>query len=259
MSGAQLPRPGHKNRWMDGELLPNPVTAMEARPAKPWWVRGMIHAAPIVVGYVPIGFAFGVLAQKAGLSTTNSVLMSLLVYAGSAQFIAVALFAAGASPVSVVLTTFVVNLRHLLMAAALSPYLHKWRLSELATFAFELTDESFVVHASRFAAGDVDRRTSYAINLIAQLAWVLGSLLGVTAGQLVADVRALALDYALPALFIALLVLQMRKGVQVLVATAAGALAVLLSWAGMGPWSVLIAAAIGATCGVMVERWTSKG
>ena len=88
--------------------------------------KGVRRALPIVLGYVPIGFAYGVLAGKSGISAANTVLMSLIVFAGSAQFIAVGLFASGSGPAVVILTTFVVNLRHLLMAASLAPYLSKW-------------------------------------------------------------------------------------------------------------------------------------
>ena len=81
------------------------------------------QALPIILGYVPVGFAYGVLAQKSGLSGLNTLLMSALVYAGSAQLIAVGLFAAAVNPLAIVATTFIVNLRHLLMSAALAPYL----------------------------------------------------------------------------------------------------------------------------------------
>ena len=103
-----------------------------------------------MLGYVPVGFAYGVLARKAGISGINTVLMSLLVYAGSAQLIAVGLFAASTSALSIIITTFVVNLRHLLMASAIAPYLKRWRKYELAAFAYELTDETFAVHSAQF-------------------------------------------------------------------------------------------------------------
>ncbi len=76
---------------------------------------------PIALGYIPVGFAYGVLAQKAGLSAFNTVLMSIIGYAGSAQLIVVGLIAAGISPLSIIVTTVIVNLRHMLMSAALSP------------------------------------------------------------------------------------------------------------------------------------------
>ena len=75
------------------------------------WLRGASRALPITLGYVPIGFAYGVLAEKAGLSAFNTLTMSIFVYAGSAQLIAVGLFDTNAAPLSIILTTFIVNLR----------------------------------------------------------------------------------------------------------------------------------------------------
>ena len=147
------------------------------------WLSGFSQAVPIWLGYVSVGFAYGVLAQKAGLSALNTILMSVIVYAGSAQLIAVGLFAAGASAASIILTTLVVNLRHLLMSAALSPHLKKWTKRQLAAFAFELTDETFVLHSSRVGRGDLLSTETFAINLSSQCAWVLGSWLGFEIGR----------------------------------------------------------------------------
>ncbi len=88
-----------------------------SRPQRPW-LQGMVQAVPIVLGYIPVGFAYGVLAQKAGLSAFNTLLMSIIVYAGSAQLIAVGLVSSGLAPLSIIITTFIVNLRHMLMSAA---------------------------------------------------------------------------------------------------------------------------------------------
>lgn len=96
---------------------------------------GLRAAWPICLGYVPIGLAFGVLAQKAGLSPLAVGVMSALVFAGSAQFIAVAMLGAGAGIASIIATTFAVNLRHLLMSSALSVYLRGIRKRWLTLFA----------------------------------------------------------------------------------------------------------------------------
>ncbi|HOU13687.1 MAG TPA: AzlC family ABC transporter permease [Anaerolineae bacterium] len=230
------------------------MASLETTSALRWaWLRGVTRATPIVMGYVPIGFAYGVLAQQAGLSILNTVLMSLLVYAGSAQLIAVGLFATGAPALSLILTTFVVNLRHLLMSAALSPYMQHWRKGELAAFAYELTDESFAVHIAQFAESASPKAEVFAVNVTAQLSWILGSWLGAVAGQLIADVKPLALDYALPAMFIALLVMQIKDKRHIIVAAATGLLAVVLALGGLGHWAVIIAALIGATLGVVLE------
>ncbi len=226
------------------------------------WLNGVARALPLVFGYVPVGFAFGVLAQKAGLSTANSLLLSLIVYAGSSQLIAVGLFAAAVPAASIILTTFVINLRHLLMSAALAPYFKHWRKPEQAAFAFELTDETFAIHASRFAqldhAATPSRGPTFALNITAHVTWVCATLLGIAAGQLVTDVRPLALDYALPAMFIGLLMFQLKSPVHVMVALVTGGLAVILLLAGLQQWHVLAAAVLGATLGVGIEVWISK-
>jgi len=224
-------------------------------------LTGAGRALPIVMGYIPIGFAFGVLAQKAGLSTANTLLLSVMVYAGSAQLIAVGLIAAGTAAIPIILTTLVVNLRHMLFSAALSPYLKRWRKGEIAAFAFELTDESFALHAARFLEASETppgKVEILALNLTAQLSWVLGTWLGIVAGQAIRDVKPYALDYALPAMFIALLVVQIKDRVQVAVTLLAGGLSVLFLLAGMSQWNVIAATLAAATVGVLVEPWIKK-
>ena len=219
------------------------------------WLRGFIAAMPIVLGYLAVGFAFGVLAQKAGLSSLTAVLMSLVVFTGSAQLIAVGLFSANIAPLAIIMTTFVVNLRHLLFSAAIFPNLANWRKSELAGFAFELTDETFALHSTRFSLGEVEKAEVFAINLTAHLAWIAGSWLGVIAGNLVVEIEPLALDFVLPAMFIALLVMQIKKHTQVITAVVAGFTSVGLLLLGFSQLHVIIATIIAATFGTWIERW----
>lgn len=225
-------------------------------------LSGMRQALPIVLGYVPVAFAFGVLARKTGIPASGAVCMSLMVFAGSAQFITVSLLAGGASPATVVLTTFVVNLRHLLMSAALAPALRRWPRALQWLFAFQLTDETFALHAGRLPSAPGDRRPeppraeTLALNMTAQASWVLGTIIGVFGSELVADVRPLGLDYALPAMFIALLLPYCRKARRfALAAVLAGVLSVLLALAGAGQWNVIIATVCSATlCTLLPAR-----
>lgn len=219
------------------------------------WASGARQVAPVIMGYLPVGAAFGVLAHKTGLTMAGTVAMSLFVYAGSAQLIAVAMIAAGMSPWSIIATTFVVNLRHLLMTAALSPALKSWKRWHLALFAYEVTDESFALHSSRFATGDRDRATSFVINGLAHLCWVLASLVGYLTGSAIPDIRPLGIDYALPAMFIALLAMQVKSGLHVFVAGFSGLAALALMQSGADQWSVIIATVAGATLGAGVEAW----
>ena len=213
---------------------------------------------PVALGYIPVGFAYGVLALQAGVSPANTMWMSIIVYAGSSQLIAVGLLSLGTSPLSLILTTFIVNLRHLLMSASLSPFLKNWKKSELAGFAFELTDETFALHSLRFNGGHTGKTETLLINIMAQFSWVFGTWLGVTAGQMVNDVHPYALDYALPAMFIALLVMQIKDQTQLLVAIAGGALSVALLMMGINQWNVILATIIAATLGVFVKQWIKR-
>ena len=86
-------------------------------------LRGLKTAFPIALGYLPLGMAFGILAAQQGLTALDVFFLSFLVYAGSAQFIASAMISSGAASAAIILTTFLVNLRHLLMSASLAPYL----------------------------------------------------------------------------------------------------------------------------------------
>lgn len=221
--------------------------------------RGIKRALPIVLGYVPIGFAYGVLAGKSGLSDANTLLMSIIVFAGSSQFIAVGLFASGTGPAAVILTTFVVNLRHMLMAASLAPCLTGWKKRYLAFFSYELTDETFALHSAASSKLGDCRLEALSLNMTAQTSWVIGTILGIVASGLIGDVKPLGLDYALAAMFIGLLVGQCDTPVRVMTALLSGGIATLLYLAGWHQFHIIVATVAGATLGLGVEQlWTRR-
>lgn len=192
---------------------------------------GATAAWPICIGYFPIGLALGVLAQQAAIPWWAVTLMSLLVFAGSAQFICVAMLAAGAVPLSIIFTTFVVNLRHTLMSSALAVYLAGVERWFLALFAYGITDESFAVNMTRFRAGGWDRWRALLTNQLANLVWVLATTVGALLGQFVPQ-GALGIDYALTGMFICLLVFQLQGRIYLFT----GILAALISVS----WYILI-------------------
>lgn len=212
--------------------------------------RGLSAAWPICAAYVPIGLAFGVSAGRTGLSPVEIGLMSILVFAGSAQFIAVSMIGGGAGVASIILTTFVVNLRHLLMSSALSVFLGKRRSAHLALFAYGVTDESFAVNHQRFLSGDWDYTSALVVNHAANLAWVASTVAGGLGGQFIAP-GAFGLDYTLSAMFIGLIVLQIRRVLHVIVGLAAGTASVGLYFVLPGNWHVIAASAAAAAAGAL--------
>ena len=228
--------------------------ARKQRPLK----RGAAAAWPICLGYVPIGLAFGVLAQKAGLSPLQIGLMSVFVFAGSSQFIAVSMLAAGASIVSIVATTFVVNLRHFLMSSALAVFLKNADRKKLSLFAYGVTDESFAVNLAKFRDSQWDLNSALVTNHTANLTWIVTTMLGGIGGQFI-PAHAFGIDYALIAMFICLLVFQIRGFIYVITAAIAGICAVLLSMLIPGNSYIVIASMAAAAIGVVLKKKFDRG
>lgn len=182
------------------------ITSDWVKPS-PWrefWA-GARQTVPLIVGAIPFGVIFGTLAQTSQLSFASALAMSACVFAGSAQFIALGLLAAGTPVGIIVLTTWVVNLRHLLYAVALVPYLKPlsqvWKLP----LGFWLTDETFMVVIQRYRQGD---RSPYKhwFHLGSSLAmysnWQVSTLIGLTLGQNIPNAADWGLDFAMVATFI---------------------------------------------------------
>ncbi len=215
--------------------------------------KGFWEAWPICLGYIPIGIAFGVLAQKAGLTPMEIGLMSLIVFAGSSQFIAVSMISAGASMGAIIMTTFAVNLRHLLMSSSLSVFLKEVSRLKLTLFAYGVTDESFAVNYVRFKEGGWDPDSALVVNHLPNLTWIAATIMGGYGGQFI-PAGAFGIDYALIAMFICLLVFQLKAWKYVLTAILSGTLAVILSLALPGNWYIVLASVIAATIVVMIVK-----
>jgi 4-azaleucine resistance transporter AzlC len=216
--------------------------------------RGLAAAWPICLGYIPIGLAFGVLAEKAGLTPLEIGLMSVFVFAGSAQFIAVSMLSAGAAAASIIVTAFVVNLRHFLMSSSLALFLGKVGRRGLTLFAYGVTDESFAVNYSRFKSGDWSLTPALIVNHTTNITWVTSTVLGGFFGQFI-PAKAFGIDYALVAMFICLLVIQIRGRLYVITGLIAGIAAVSLSLLMPGNLYIVLASIIAASAGVFIKKW----
>lgn len=215
--------------------------------------QGAAAAWPICLGYFPIGLALGVLAQQAGLPWWVVAMMSVLVFAGSAQFICVAMLAAGASAPAIILTTFVVNLRHVLMSSALAVYLQGVNRRFLALFAYGVTDESFAVNLTRFRSGHWDRWRALTVNHLANAVWIIATVSGVLIGQFVPQ-GAFGIDYALTGMFLCLLVFQLQGRIYILTGLLAAAISVIWYLLVPGDSYIVGASMCAATIGYLLKR-----
>ncbi len=176
------------------------------------FLQGVKECIPTLLGYLSIGIAVGVIAKTVGFSMMEIFLMSLLVYAGSAQFIIAGMIASGGSITAIILTVFIVNVRHVLLSAALSPYF-KWMTPAKSVLIGSLiTDETFGVAINKAAKQkQISERWMHGLNITAYLNWIAATLAGAWLGEWITEPERFGLDFALPAMFIGLLVLQLTS------------------------------------------------
>lgn len=215
--------------------------------------KGAKAGWPICLGYIPIGLAFGVLADQAGIPFWAVAVMSILVFAGSAQFIAVAMLTAGASAGAIILTTFVVNLRHILMSSSLALYLRNVNRWFLTLFAYGITDESFAVNMAEFRKGGWDRISAISVNHIANFVWILSTVCGVFVGRFIPH-GAFGIDYALTGMFLCLLVFQLQGKTYLLTGVLAAIAAVFWYLLIPGNSYIVGASVIAASCGFLFKK-----
>ena len=214
---------------------------------------GATAAWPICLGYVPIGLALGVLAQQAAIPWWAVAMMSLMVFAGSAQFICVSMLATSASPWAIILTTFVVNFRHTLMSSALAIYLSGINRKFLALFAYGLTDESFAVNMAHFKSGQWNRYQALTVNHVANFVWFAATITGALLGQFI-PTGAFGIDYALIAMFICLLIFQIHSAIHVITALLGVTVSIIWYLLIPGDSYIVGAAIIAATLGFILQR-----
>jgi 4-azaleucine resistance transporter AzlC len=216
-----------------------------------------VASFPVLLGYVTIGIAFGLLLVKSGQPWWLATVMSLIVFAGAAQFMSVALLAAGTGIAEIAVLTFLINARHMVYGLSLLDRFAPCRRFK-AYLVFALTDETYgilttVKPPEGSSSSDEDREAFYAaVSALDQSYWVFGSTLGALIGGIIPfDTR--GIDFALTALFIVLLVEQVRsvrRAAPYLVATAASGAALLL----VGPGNFLVVAILAAIAGILPFR-----
>ena len=194
------------------------------------FLEGAKATIPLIIGAIPFGILFGTLAGPSGLSVPATLAMSLVVFAGSAQFIALGLLASGAGVGVgiIVATTFVVNLRHLLYSAALVDTVkhlpQRWRV----LMAFGLTDETFAAVSSRLLQKE-HQATAHWYYLGSFLAmygnWQLCTWLGVSLGEAFPDMTNWGLDFAMSVTFIGMVAPYLKSRPMWICVIAAGCMA----------------------------------
>ena len=229
------------------------------------FIQGLRTGLPIALGYFPSSLAFGVIALAAGLSARQAMLMSVLVFSGAGQFMAVNLIAGGAAPMAIIMGNLVVNLRYFVMSASLSRRLSLSWLQALCV-GFGVTDETFIMNYLARPQTAADRVTDIptmsekgilptgfvlGVNTVAYAGWIAGTY----AGALFADVLPVeftaGMGIVLYAMFIALLIPAVTRSLAVgAVALASGGFCWLLCRYLSFGWAMILATTVVAGLGV---------
>ncbi|WP_347552787.1 AzlC family ABC transporter permease [Pseudalkalibacillus hwajinpoensis] len=186
------------------------------------FTQGLKAGVSIAIGYMPVALTFGLLARTTGLTLYESVLMSLLVFAGAAQYITLSLLAIGTGAFEIIFTIFIVNIRHLLMSASINEKVIDDLPWKKALYAFGITDETFTVAATK--AGSLTTGYMYGLCVISYSSWVIFTGAGYVAGASLPGVIQQGMSVALYAMFVGLLIPSAKKSRKVLVLAGIAAL-----------------------------------
>ena len=211
---------------------------------------GITSALPIVMGYFPVAMAFGLLAKNTGLNFVDTGLFSVIVYAGASQFMALDLINAGISMGSIILATFLLNLRHMMMSAALSVKLEGIKRKYMPLVAFGITDETFSV--SSFHKGELTLPLILTLHASSHFAWFMGTIVGFFIGEILPASLQESLGIGLYAMFAALLFPNFKGSknvVQIAILTAVVYLGIFYSGLLPAGWDLIVGIILSSALG----------
>jgi len=219
------------------------------------FIEGLKRTFPLFIGVIPFGLAYGISAKTAGLNLFQTVLMSLIVFAGAAQFIAIEMMKLKSWIIAILITTLVINLRHILMSLSLKPFLSKYPKMLTLAIAFGIIDETFAVSSLYFT----EKKEGYISFLFSSavlmyFGWVGSSFLGYVLGEQIQDPLKWGLDFAMPATFIGILIPQVRSRNIMNTVVSSAITATILKLILNNPIFILFGAIIGAFVGYKSER-----
>ncbi len=222
--------------------------------------EGVQAGISIAIGYFPIALTFGLLAKSSGITLGEALSMSILVYAGASQYTALNLLSLGTGVIGIIVATFILNLRHLLMATSIQLKSAKDPLWQKVIYSFGITDETFSV--ASFKKGKITAGYMFGLGGIAYVSWVLCTGIGYMFGASLPQALQESMSIALYAMFIALLMPALSKSRKILILAIMGALInTLLSVTGLlsTGWSIITATLLSAFLVEWVYTSIEKG
>ena len=223
--------------------------------------KGIIDCIPTLFGYVGIGIAAGIIGKAANLTILEITLLSIIVYAGAAQFIITGLLLTTAPIMAIIFTVFLINLRHLLMGMTIAPFFKRFSLINNIGIGTLLTDETFAVAVNAISQQKtIDANWMHGLNITAYLFWIMSCITGAILGNWLPDPYQFGFDFSLIAMFIGLLYLQFindkkhSKLHNLFVIFIVAILMIFLMRIMIPELAIIIATLLGCFIGVLIEK-----
>lgn len=187
----------------------HPDTTKSRSVALTHFFAGMRAALPVILGFIPVGIAYAIMARQAGLSILQTTGMSVAVFAGASQMMAIGMYEQGAGLLAIILATFILNLRHVIMGTCIVNRMPTGHTAKKLLLSFGVTDEGFAIFTT------VDSKwctlAFYSgVTVVSYASWVLGGFLGAVTSDLLPPILTASLGIALYAMFIGLLTPNIR-------------------------------------------------
>lgn len=214
------------------------------------YLSGMRAAVPVILGFVPVGIAYAIMARQAGFSVLQTCGMSLTVFAGASQMMAIGMYVQGASVMAMILATFILNLRHLIMSSCAVNRMRGDSTKIKLLAAFGVTDESFAI----FTTEKEEKCSAWfflGLITVSYTSWNAGTLIGAAASNFLPEIITASLGIALYAMFIGILMPSLTRNwkLGLLVLLTAGCNSVLIQI--MAPsWALIVSTLVCAFIGV---------
>lgn len=218
------------------------------------FLAGCRSQLPIILGVIPFGMIFGVLAVSAGLPQSLAQSMSFIVFAGSSQFVGQQMLGAGEPALIIILATFVINLRHALYSASVEPYLQHLPARWKYLLAYLLTDEAYATTIVRYRQGGELKHAHWfflGAGFTLWFSWQLSTAVGVFLGKEIPE--SWSLDFTMAVTFIGIVVVSLKDRPSLAAALSAGIVAV-VAFDLPSNLGLLLAAFIGIGVGMVVEN-----
>lgn len=241
----------------DGGILLGKNIA-KSREKLPYWRRILDASLPVDLSYIPIGLACGILLNASGFNVWTTLMVSVMVFSGGAQFLIASLLATSAPMYSVILMMFFLELRYALLGSSLSKYLHGQSLGFTALFAASMNDENYALNYLKFSTDKkFTPKEALHVEHMTLVFWTISNLIGSLIGSAI-HIDLTIVHFALTALFLYMIVVQLKNGLIILICILSGFLAAYFMVLTKSTLGLVISTIVASFIGFMAEASIRK-